>query len=32
MIERIENAPHAVEGKIDPLGMQRGKSCDNGVD
>jgi hypothetical protein len=32
MIERIENAPHAVEGKIDPLGMQGGKSCDNGVD
>ncbi len=32
MVERRENAPHALERKIDPLGMQRQEPCDDGVD
>ena len=31
MVERVENAPHAVERKIDPLRMQREQPLDNGI-
>ena len=32
MAKRGENAPHALEREIDPLGMQPQKPRDNGID
>ncbi len=32
MAERSENAPHALEREIDPLGMQRQEPRDDGID
>ena len=32
MAERVEDAPHAIERKIDQLGMQRKQPRDDGVD
>ena len=32
VIERIEDAPHAVERKIDPLGMKRAQPLNDGID